>query len=347
MKSLNTKSKLQTVTVIAAIAVLAAGCCTKKTAYNTAPAPVVTTSQAQPPPPMEAAGAPPAPVETETVAATSANSIVIPLQKEQMQVGTQQVPDGSVRIRKYVKTETISQPVQVRSESVSIERVPPGAAPPAGAQPQGAPAASLNQPFQGGEVVLNLSKEQPVVSTQVVPSGSVVVNKQQSSQTVNVQGQVRSEEVAAVPSGSSPNVHISGNVAPGGESAAGAPPAPYGQAGGAGGTGAQVTQLEQLTSASDPTAMSGEQVQLSSVPVQKVVGSHMIIIGSPGSAPICVHTAQPVSGISPGQTVSVNGVIQQAPSTTPTGQGWDEQSTQALQGQKIFIDARSVSPAGQ
>jgi uncharacterized protein (TIGR02271 family) len=331
MNSSNVKTKIQAVVVIAAAAVLAAGCCTKgQTAYNKTPAPIV-----------EGGGAPPTEVQTETGAATSAQgNMVIPLQKEQMQVGTQQVPDGSVRIRKYVKTETISQPVQVRTESVSIERVPAGAAPPAGSQ-QGA-ATDLNKPFQGGEVVINLNKEQPVVSTQVVPNGSVVVNKQESSQTVNVQGQVRSEDVAAVPSGSSQNVHISGNLAPAPGESSGAPPSPTGQSSGAG-AGQQITQLDQLTSASDPSAMNGEPVQLSSVPVQKVVGTHLIILGSAGGTPIYVHLAQPASGISAGQMVSVNGTVQQSPSS----QGWDPQSTQAIQGQKIFIDATSVTPANQ
>lgn len=337
MNSSNTKLRIQAVVMLAATAVLAAGCCTKgQTAYNRHPAPIV-----------EGAGAPPTEVQTETGAATSAQgNMVIPLEKEQLQVGTQQVPDGSVRIRKYVKTETISQPVQVRSESVSIERVPAGAAPPAGTPPQAGATTDLNKPFQGGEVVINLNKEQPVVSTQVVPNGSVVVNKQESSQTVNVQGQVRSEDVAAVPSGGSQNVHISGNLAPNPGEASGAPPSPTGQSSGAG-NGQQITQLDQLTSAQDPTAMAGEQVQLSNVPVQKVVGPHLIIIGSASGTPIYVHVMQPVSGLSPGQPVSVNGVVEQAPTSQTSQQGWDEQSSQAVQGQKIIIDVRSIAPANQ
>ncbi len=325
MKSSKTKIRIQAAVIIAATAVVAAGCCTKgQTSANKQPAPVVE------------AGAPP--VEVQTEAGTSAGNMVIPLQKEQLQVGTQQVPDGTVKIRKYVKTETVSQPVTVRSESVSIERVPPGAAPPTGSQA----ATDLNKPFQGGEVVINLNKEQPVVSTQVVPNGSVVVNKQESSSTVNVQGQVRSEDVAAVPSGNQQNVHITGNLAPAPGEAAGAPPSPAYQSGGAG-AGQQITQLEQLTSSPDPTTMAGQQVQLSSVPVQKVAGPHLIIIGSAGGAPIYVHSAQPTSGISPGQMVNVNGTVQSATSS----QGWDAQSSQAIQGQKIFIDATSVAPANQ
>ncbi|HZQ45702.1 MAG TPA: YsnF/AvaK domain-containing protein [Verrucomicrobiae bacterium] len=325
--------------MVALVAFLGAGCsCTHRTtatSYNK-PAPIY---------PAEA-GAPPAEVQTETGAATQAGNVVIPLEKEQMQVGTTQVPAGSVRIRKYVKTETVNQPVQVQSESVSIERLPAGAAPPAGAQPQPG-QGNISQPFQSGEVVIPLYKQEPVVSTQVVPSGSVVVNKQQQTQTVNVQRQLREEEVAAVPSGNPSNVHISGvpEAAPGAPNeAAGAPPSSYGQTTGAGTGG--ITQIDQLTSAADPTSMAGQQVNLSNLPVQKVVGEHLIVVTSSNGTPVYIHTTEPVSGISAGQMVSVNGVVQPAPST-PSSQGWDQQSAQALQGQRIYIDARKVAPASQ
>ena len=330
MSSSNTKTKIEVAVMIAATAVLAAGCSsckTGQTSYNKTPAPI-----------YPEAGAPPAPVETETAAATStANSMVIPLEKEQLNVGTTQVPAGSVRIHKYVKTETVTQPVQVRTETVSIERVPPGASPPAGS-----PAASsgdINKPFQSGEVVLNLTKEEPFVSTQIVPNGSVVVNKQQSTQTVNVQRQVRSEDVAAVPSGNSQNVHITGNLSENPNEAAGAPSPGIGQSSGAGGG---ITQIDQLTSASDPSSMSGQQVNLSSVPVQKVVGPHLIAVGAAGSAPIYVHISQPAGELSPGQMVMISGTVQPGPTSN-----LDQQSAQALQGQQVFIEAKSVTPASQ
>lgn len=311
MKSSKIKTKIEIAVMIAATAVLAAGCCTKKqTASNT-------------PPPIES-GAPPVPVETETA---NANNMVIPLEKEQLQVGTQQVPNGSVRIHKTVKTETVTQPVTVRTETVSIERVPPGSAPPAGT-----PSSDISKPFQEGDVVIPLTKEQPVVSTQIVPNGAVVVNKQQSTSTVNVQGQVRSEDVTTAPGSSV-------QIAP--STAAGAPAPGYNQSGGAGGN---ISSPDQLTSASDPSAMAGQQVSFPNVPVQKVVGPHLIAIGSASGSPLYVHTADPVSGISPGQMVSVSGTVQQAPATP---QGWDAQSAQALQGQRIFIDAKSITPATQ
>ena len=332
MSSSNTKTKIQVAVMIAATTVLAAGCSsckTGQTSYNKTPAPI-----------YPEAGAPPAPVETETVAATSTgNSMVIPLQKEQLNVGTTQVPAGSVKIHKYVKTETVTQPVQVRTETVSIERVPPGASPPAGSPT--ASSGDINKPFQSGEVVLNLTKEEPFVSTQVVPNGSVVVNKQQSTQTVNVQRQVRSEDVAAVPSGNTENLHISGNVsanAPANE-AVGAPASGIVQSGG---TGGGITQIEQISSASDPSSMTGQQVSLSGVSVQKVVGPHLIVIGPPGGTPVYVHIAQPAGELSSGQIVMISGTVQPAPTSS-----LDQQSAQALQGQQVFIEAKSVTPASQ
>ena len=53
---------------------------------------------------------------------TSSNA-VIPLYKEAVTVGTRQVDDGTVRLHKVVKTETVNQPVQLRTESVVIDRL--------------------------------------------------------------------------------------------------------------------------------------------------------------------------------------------------------------------------------
>lgn len=335
MKSLKTKTRIEIAVMVAATAVLAAGCSSCKTTGQT--------SYAKPAPVYPSAGAPPAEVQTETAAATSVqgNNVVIPLEKEQLQVATQQIPAGSVKIHKYVKTETVTQPVTIRSETVSIERMPPGSAPPAGSQ---AASGDINKPFQGGEVVINLNKEEPLISTQIVPAGSVVVNKQESTQTVNVQRQLRSEDVAAVPSGNSSNVRISGGVsqnAPANE-AVGAPSPGISQSSGAATGG--ITQVEQLSNASDPNSMAGQQVNLSSAPVQKVISPHLIVIGSSGGTPVYVHIGQPSGEVSAGQMVVITGTVQPAPTS---GQALDQQSAQALQGQQIFIEAKSVAPASQ
>jgi uncharacterized protein (TIGR02271 family) len=150
-------------------------------------------------------------------AQTTGNQTVIPLEREKMQVGKQQVNNGALRVCKTVKTETVTMPVDIRQETVTVDRLPPNAGQ---TPPQGnAPGTALNQPFQGGQITIPLTKEQPVVQTQVVPAGSVVINKQETTQPVNVQGQVRSEDV------------LTQRV---GIEAAGAAPPPSGQSSGAG-----------------------------------------------------------------------------------------------------------------
>jgi len=55
------------------------------------------------------------------------NEIVIPLHEEQLNVGKRTVDAGQVTIRKIVKTETVSEPVQLRREMLVIDRDSAGA----------------------------------------------------------------------------------------------------------------------------------------------------------------------------------------------------------------------------
>jgi uncharacterized protein (TIGR02271 family) len=318
--------KIEAVAAVIGAALLASGCrSTNEAAYSSEPAPAVSA--------YSSAGAPGASYETQGGAATSGANMVIPLQKEQVNVGAQQVDQGSVRIKKIVKTETVNTPVTLRTESVSVERVPTSQAPQA-------TGGSLGAPFQEGETVINLSKEQPFVSTQVVPAGSVVVKKQVNMQNVNIQRQVRSEDVAAVPSGNLENIHISGNVPTSGNEAQGAPPANYNEQ--SGGGGQPITSLDQFTTGSPAP---GQQVNLGEVEVQKIVGPNLVAVG-PVSQPVYCHVNEPISGLKVGDKVTVTGVVQQAPSN-PSSLGLDEQSYQALQGQKVIIHATNISRSGQ
>lgn len=329
MKSSN-KKKIKAAVAIAVSAALAAGCSTSHHAYNTTPAPVVTTSENYSAYPS-GSGAPSSYTSTESGGATtSANDIVVPLQKEVAHVGTEQVNDGGVRIHKEVKTETVSQPVQVRRETVTVERVPAGSS----AAQSGTQNDALNTPFKEGDVTVNLMQEKPMAMTEVVPAGSVVIHKQVTTTPQTVQTQVRSEEVKAVPVGSGQNVTISGNLNGSANEGQGAPGTTYGQTSG----GSGITECSQLTSASDPTSLAGQSVKFD-VKVQKVINDQTLAVGE-DSSPVMVRCAQPISGISAGQTVSVKGVVQKVPSDLS---GWDQQTAQALQGQKIFVNASSVS----
>ena len=167
------------------VAAFAAGCCTShKEAGGTAETTETTTSTAT-------TAAPSAPVSgTQT----------IPLYKEQVNVGAQQVQDGTVTIRKVVKTETVNQPVTLTKETLVIDR-----------QPSSTGAEAGSQAFQEQQISIPLHHDEPLVSTQVVPNGQVVATTKTDSQQTTIQKQVRSEDVA-VDKGNAQNVIIQGNL---------------------------------------------------------------------------------------------------------------------------------------
>src|SRR5579871_3213419 len=99
----------QVIVSIVGAAALASGCCTSHKGG------------------AEAAGATAETTETTTSTSTTAapsgetsGTQTIPLYKEQVNVGTRQVDDGAVTIRKVVKTETVNQPVTIHRETVVI-----------------------------------------------------------------------------------------------------------------------------------------------------------------------------------------------------------------------------------
>jgi len=287
---------------------------------------------------------------SSTQSATSADNqssgnVVIPLKKEELRVGTQQVDAGGVRLRKVVTTETVNQPIQIRKESLVVDRTPANGAQSSATQGQmNAQSNSLSTAFQEGELVVTLREEQPIVQTEIVTSGNVVVRKQVVNQPMNVQRQLRQENIQAEKIGGSTNISIASNVGAGANNqAAGAAPSASGQS--QGGASSGITQLNQLTSTADPTAMVGQQVNITNAKVQQTMGDHLVALTGSDGKQIYARTAQPVSGISQGSTVSINGVVRSAASAT--GLGLDQQSTQMLQNQKVFIDATSVTPTGQ
>jgi stress response protein YsnF len=141
---------------------------------------------------------------------------VIPLYEEQVRVGTREVDAGAVRLRKVVTTETVNQPVQVRHETVVIDREPAGNQnqnqPGQGASNLQQQQGASGQAFQEQEIVIHLKKEEPVVETQVVPTGRVVAQKKVQSQQQSVQRQIRREDIQVEKIGNPENVIISENL---------------------------------------------------------------------------------------------------------------------------------------
>jgi len=146
--------------------------------------------------------------------------VVIPLHEEQVQVGKRSVESGTVRLRKEITTETINQPVQIRRETIVVDREPASGATTSqsfqsnqqsGQSQLSSQASTIAQPFQQGEIVLRLHSEEPVIEKRTVPAGNIVVETRVNNDQVNVQQQVRRERIN-VDKGNATNVIVSENL---------------------------------------------------------------------------------------------------------------------------------------
>jgi uncharacterized protein (TIGR02271 family) len=108
------------------------------------------------------------------------------LRREELVVGTRQVEGGGALLRKTVRTQEVSRPVELRREEISIQR---NAA-------DSQPGASAD--FQPREIRIDLMREEPVVSTRSYIAEIVRVRKQTQTDTENVAGKVRREELEIV-----------------------------------------------------------------------------------------------------------------------------------------------------
>ena len=124
------------------------------------------------------------------------------------------VESGSVRLRKQVTTETVNQPVQIRRETLVVDREAgtgsqaassPGTAATAG-------TAGTFTPFEQGEIVIKLHKEEPVVEKRVIATGRVIAKTATDTEQVTVSREVRKENIDVEKIGNPQNVTISENV---------------------------------------------------------------------------------------------------------------------------------------
>jgi uncharacterized protein (TIGR02271 family) len=124
----------------------------------------------------------------------------IPLHKEEMVVSKRDVSNGGVLIRTRVQTENVSQPVDLRREEYVIERVPASEALKRGLTENGAMI------FQGQEIYVPLTREDPVASKRTLVVETVHLAKHTETDRQTVSTPVRSEnveitEVSAQPAG--------------------------------------------------------------------------------------------------------------------------------------------------
>lgn len=112
--------------------------------------------------------------------------------EERLNVGTEQVESGRVRLRKYVVTEQQEVTVPVSHEEVRIEREPIDANQRGGLPREGGKLGDAEQ-----EVVLH--EEKPVVRTETVPVERVRVGTETVTGEQTVGGEVHKERVDIEP----------------------------------------------------------------------------------------------------------------------------------------------------
>ena len=105
------------------------------------------------------------------------------LSEEQLRVGTRPVEAGRARLRKVVRTERVQEPVELRRERVTVERVP--------ASGQEVPPDA----FREQQIEVPLTREEPVVEKEAHVTGQVRVGKTTETEQRTVGGEVRREDV--------------------------------------------------------------------------------------------------------------------------------------------------------
>ena len=107
--------------------------------------------------------------------------------EEQVNIGTEQVSTGKVRLRKYVVTENVTKTVPVSHEEVRIEREP-------------ITDANRGDAVAGGDITseeheVELTEERVVVDKEVVPVERVKLGKDTVTEEQQVSEEVRKEQI--------------------------------------------------------------------------------------------------------------------------------------------------------
>jgi uncharacterized protein (TIGR02271 family) len=278
---------------------------------------------------------------TETTpSANASQEVVIPLYSESIEVGKREVDAGTVHIKKVVTTETVNQPVELRRETVSVTRIAQG----------GTPTTQAGQAFQAQDFSIPLKREEAVIGTRVVESGRVVASKQFTSESTNIQHQIRREDIA-VDNGGNPRAVATGDssasAANTSSSAVGGAGSPGAESRGTGSSSGTITDLSTLSSVTDASTISGREVQLSSVKVQQVVAPTVIAVTAEGMrSPAYVHLQQPIDSLKVGDKVKLTGRIQE-PSKITELSSLDSTSSQLVSSRPFVIEAQSAEIANE
>jgi uncharacterized protein (TIGR02271 family) len=109
---------------------------------------------------------------------------VLPEVEERLRVGKRQVSSGRVKVRSYVVETPVSEQVNLRSETVHVER-----------RPTDRVLASGDDAFRERSIEAVATSEEAVIAKEARVTGEVVVKKDVSDRTETVSDKVRSTKV--------------------------------------------------------------------------------------------------------------------------------------------------------
>jgi uncharacterized protein (TIGR02271 family) len=134
-------------------------------------------------------GAPAAAETSSTAAQQSSDPNTIRLAQEELIAG-KKTSDGGVYVKKIVRTQQASQPVDLRREEITVQRTT--------AQPTVVESADFSTPR---EVSFDLSKEQATAQTRTVLAETVRLKKKSDPGQQMVSGTVRRQDIEVVRTG--------------------------------------------------------------------------------------------------------------------------------------------------
>ena len=272
------------------------------------------------------------PQSTSTVQSGN-TSMVVPLYAESVNVEKQEVDSDTIRLKKIVKTETVNIPVELRHDKVVIDR------------DKDTTGANQNQVlaqrFQEGETTIQLKREEPVIEKREMPAGQIVVQRRFATEQRNVQTEVRKEDIDIAKQGNTENVIIGQDVHA------------FGASGGAGSPGGQVsasvtssgpiTDITVLTSPSaEVSTFANRPVECSRLKVRRVIGDRVFVLSGDNKQEVYVVAKQGQPSFSPGQTVTITGIVKPASEANAELTG---DAAQTLSSQRCYIEATRIEPA--
>jgi len=302
-----------------------------------------------------------APAGSSSAQAMKGSEVSIPLYEEKVSIGKQEVDAGTVRLKKVVRTETVNQPLELRRETLTIDRQPGAGA--QAAQSTAQPATQdQGKAFQEQEFTIQLHREEPMIQTQVVESGRIVAQKQSQSEQTTVQRQVRKEDVS-IDKGNAQGVNVSESVgaaaSPSGQSqgasssedkstsSQGASSSPQGSSSAAASSSGPITDLKSFNQTTDASSMTGRGVQLSGVEVQEVISSSLIAVGDDSGSRVYVHLKEAMEDIKTGDKINLNGTVKEPSAGTSITAALGSETSQKLKSQPFFVEAQSAQKTSQ